>query len=312
MKFIGLFSIIIVFIIGGIYFGFSEFNGGDNLFGKISGVSNDDFQYVGEVVLSPESDKSESSSPKQKEQSKKQTARKTPIQLFANSAPINKNQNPTLTPLPTPILTLIPTTTLAIQASTTQIIETTQAQTQLEQTIQAATTTTEPLITEPPPASAPLPTSTIPTINHVLISEILFNAQGRDKGKEFIELYNPTNSDKDIKNWSLKALVSGSGSVSSLIKFGSKQSDNTVIKSKRFFLIGLNNYSGVVSSDAVRSASLPNSAATIYLSDADGNEIESISYPNDIEEGQSIERVSWDNNEFRIQSNPNPQNSQSN
>ena len=91
-----------------------------------------------------------------------------------------------------------------------------------------------PSVNEAPPADE-LPTSG--GSDHVLISEVLYNAEGNDAGKEFIELYNPTNSDKNLDDWSLESLNAG-GSKTSLAKFGSKADDSFIIKSHGFLLIG--------------------------------------------------------------------------
>lgn len=41
------------------------------------------------------------------------------------------------------------------------------------------------------------------TVNHVVISEVLYDPSGSDAGKEWIELHNPTGSAIDISGWSL-------------------------------------------------------------------------------------------------------------
>ncbi|MDP3052530.1 MAG: lamin tail domain-containing protein [bacterium] len=173
--------------------------------------------------------------------------------------------------------------------------------------------------------------------NHIVISEILFNPQGLDEGKEFIELYNPTNSEIDINDWSLRILKNGATSTDSLAKFGSKPEDITLIKRKSFLLVGFNSYiSTSTPADIIRSATLPNSTSTIYLIDNQGSGIDQINYSNILEnvgisEGQSLERKAFYNNQcissqndgeflgngcdtddaidFEIRSIPNPQNS---
>ena len=46
----------------------------------------------------------------------------------------------------------------------------------------------------------------LPTVyaDSVVISELLVNPTGSDSGKEFIELYNPTDSSIDISNWQIQ------------------------------------------------------------------------------------------------------------
>lgn len=109
-----------------------------------------------------------------------------------------------------------------------------------------------------PPAENPGPS--IPLIslpNHPVISEVLFDAEGADTGKEFIELYNPTEQAIDISSWSIQHL-SGNGSLT-------KKNFETgnIIQSKSFFLIWLG--------DDPRadlkwlSGGLNNTGATIFL-----------------------------------------------
>ena len=130
-----------------------------------------------------------------------------------------------------------------------------------------------------------------------------------DTGKEFIELYNPTNSDIDLKDWSLKITASGSQTPSSLAKLGSSKDDRTLIKSKRFLLLGFNGYSATPTADVKRSASLPNSSATISLTSDSGAIIDSTTYDGSIKEGNSWERESYDSNSFKAESSPSPTNS---
>lgn len=162
----------------------------------------------------------------------------------------------------------------------------------------SSSTVDDDLVVIPPPPPPPPPSG------NVLISEILYNAEGSDTGKEFIELYNSTPNDVDLKDWSLKS------SSNSLTKIGSLSEDFLIIKSGGFFLVGLNSYNGTPTADVKRSASLPNTATTISLFNASNNLIEEISYNNSVSEGQSFERVSWDSNQFAPQSNPSPKNFQ--
>lgn len=91
----------------------------------------------------------------------------------------------------------------------------------------------------------------------VLISEVLFDADGSDSDKEFIELYNPNDASVDLSTWSIQHL-SSSGS---LTKKNFETGDS--IGPKGFFLIWLGNDPRA---DLVwSSGSLNNSSATIYL-----------------------------------------------
>lgn len=160
----------------------------------------------------------------------------------------------------------------------------------------------------PPPEPPQEPTSTTVTATQnsprVIINEIFYDAEESDTGKEFVELYNAGESDADLQDWSL---LNGS---TSLAKIGSKTEDAHLIKSKSFFLIGLNGYTGTPVADVKRSASLPNTSAMIVLKDASGAEADSVSYSNSVSAGQSFERVTFGGTEFAAQSNPSPKNSQ--
>ena len=96
-------------------------------------------------------------------------------------------------------------------------------------------------------------------VTHILISEVLFDVEGSDTGKEFIEIYNPTNQAADISSWSIQHL-SGSGS---LTKKNFEAGDN--IAPKSFFLIWLGSNSQADMTWS--SGSLNNTSATIYLVD---------------------------------------------
>ncbi|MFA5098970.1 MAG: lamin tail domain-containing protein [Candidatus Paceibacterota bacterium] len=180
------------------------------------------------------------------------------------------------------------------------------------------------------PATANIPVS-ISGADHVVISEILFKAQGDDEGKEFIELYNPTNSDVNLSDYSLEILTGDATSTDSLAKFGSKAEDGILIKSKSFFLIGFHNYIGSIPADITRASSLPNSSSTIYLLNSNGGKVDSAFYDSMVNDGQSLERKAWVDsscalsqengefsgngcdsnsvNDFDIRMTPNPQNS---
>ncbi len=183
-------------------------------------------------------------------------------------------------------------------------------------------------------------------VDHLVISEILFNAEGDDVGKEFIELYNPTGEERNLSGWSLKYAKENSTSTESLASFGSVQEDVLSIFTKRFLLVGFYNYDalnyGNKTADIKRSKSLPNGSEqiTVILYDVQGNEIDKMIY-GDVSiaaAGQSLERKAWqdsqcvssqldgeflgndcdrdydddnDTTDFEIRQTPNPQNSQS-
>lgn len=109
-----------------------------------------------------------------------------------------------------------------------------------------------------PPESAP--------IYKIFISEISFNPQGGDKGKEFITLYNEENVEVDLTGWSIKI---GTENQNTLLKIGGSKEDKIIIKAKGFFLAGFNSFTGMPLPDTKRSASLPNTGATITLNNKD-------------------------------------------
>src|SRR3989338_8201551 len=69
----------------------------------------------------------------------------------------------------------------------------------------------------------------------IAINEIFFNPSGSDTGKEFVELYNSDSISHDLKNLSLKLSDN-----TSLAKFGSTASDQTVIPANGYLLVVLN------------------------------------------------------------------------
>lgn len=113
-------------------------------------------------------------------------------------------------------------------------------------------------------------TSSAGEINHVVVSELLFDAAGGDEGKEFIELYNHSPIVTDLTGWSLKYQVVGSDELKNLITFTSGRGDKTTIQPYGYLLVGLNGYDPInyegVAADAVRSASLPNGTSDMRVS----------------------------------------------
>ena len=179
--------------------------------------------------------------------------------------------------------------------------------------------------------------------DHIVISEVLFDAEGSDAGKEFVELYNPTESAMSLHDWVLKHEREGVPATSLAI-VGSKDEDALEIPAKGFLLIGFNGYSSATFSkdaDVVRSASLPNGGSAeasesvrVMLFDKNGEEIDAMSYDMGLisEAGQSVERKAWnggcvaahgegeflgngcdtdDASDLAVRENPTPQNSES-
>jgi len=154
-------------------------------------------------------------------------------------------------------------------------------------------------------ATTPSPEPAATTASeHILISEILFNASSTDEGKEFIELYNPLPAAQDLGGWSLKYSKDSATTTTSLASFKtSSTEDNVVIPAKGFLLVGLYNYDSTnysgKAADIVRSAQLPNGGTsadpqkiTVSLYDSDKKIIDSLFYDKNsiTEEGQSLER----------------------
>ncbi|MFH1188381.1 MAG: lamin tail domain-containing protein [bacterium] len=152
-------------------------------------------------------------------------------------------------------------------------------------------------------ASLFVPEFIVQESDHIVMSEILFDAEGSDEGKEFVELYNPTEHEIDVSGWTL--IYRKEGQEKTLAFFGSKEEDSVIIFPKSFFLVGLNNYDqsffGGKSADILRSASLPNGddVTTIYLYDGQAALVDDIVYSSvSIHvEGESMERFAWSENE---------------
>ncbi len=90
-------------------------------------------------------------------------------------------------------------------------------------------------------ATTDLPTPDASNVNHVLISEV--QVAGVDEGDEFIELYNPTESEIDTSGWSIQYL---SGSASSTVQAVKKNFESgNKIGARSYFLVarGLNSSS---------------------------------------------------------------------
>ena len=170
-----------------------------------------------------------------------------------------------------------------------------------------------PIVTSPQDTSSSTPTSTPSQVNaRILISEILFNPEGSDSGKEFIELYNAGAEDVDLKDWALKYETAGANPTS-LIKLGSSVDDHIIIPTEKHFLIGFsssNSTAYAFAPDAKRTTALPNTAKTVFLLNKEGMRVDETTYDAVIPEGQSWERVSFDGAVFQAQVSPTPTNSQ--
>ncbi|MST04095.1 MAG: lamin tail domain-containing protein [Candidatus Pacebacteria bacterium] len=193
--------------------------------------------------------------------------------------------------------------------------------------------------------SNPPPPSPISNVSHVLISEIQLTGGSGKTTNDFIELWNPTDSDIDISNWKLRKRTQ-SGSESSMGVFA----DGSIIKSHGFFLWANSNdgFSSSIGADIEYSSYSIADNSSIALQDKDENIIDAVAWGNDLtnpfgetssisiilEANQSYERKSWtdsgcasssgayelkgngcDNNsnnqDFELRTVSNPQNSKS-
>ncbi len=210
----------------------------------------------------------------------------------------------------------------------------------------STTDTTTPTATSTATSTPPATTSTTPAseATHVLISEILFDADGSDTGKEFVEIYNPTDSAISLAGYSLKYTQENSTTSHSLasISKSASSTDISVAPAKGFLLFGFGHYDsanyGGKTADVSRSASLPNGSSDgsaqkikISLLNDDDATVDELTYDkNSISSaGYGLERLAWNSacvsaqssNEFlgngcangdvqfETRKTPNPQNS---
>jgi hypothetical protein len=160
------------------------------------------------------------------------------------------------------------------------------------------------LVVSSPPSSPPS------SPNNILISEIIAGVDG-NADYEFIELYNPTSNSVDLTSWSIKRKSSSGAEYPLLV---SSRLEGKIIPPGKYFLaVNEGGYNGQVAADVTWATSnnlaYTNNAVILY--NASGEKIEEVSWI-EIPKDQSYERISWDSNQFQIQTNPNPRNSQSN
>lgn len=73
--------------------------------------------------------------------------------------------------------------------------------------------------------------------SHVVISELLYDPMATDTGKEWVELYNPTDGEIDIGGWTVEALI-GSGPYAGRSRGNMTIPANETIPAYGFYLIG--------------------------------------------------------------------------
>jgi len=133
-------------------------------------------------------------------------------------------------------------------------------------------------------AAAPPEVTNLPKI---LISEVFFDAEGSDENQEFIELFNPNETETDISDWSIQYLSSNSASIDKIEKKNFE--DGNKIETQNYFLIGLNGKEG----DLKWSQSLGNTGGTIILV----NNKEKIT---DINDANIVDRIGYGTGEGLI------------
>ena len=212
---------------------------------------------------------------------------------------VNSASEPTYLPtaLPTPLSTLATTiipTPIILSASPSPIF--TPTPTPFFYSSNNSTPTPTPTLTPTPTPTFTL-TPTPPPLK-ILISEILYDASQGDSGKEFIELYNPNETEVDLTGLSLRIVKNNSTTSNSLVLIKSTDSKSR-ISANGFFLIGFNNYDSSnynnITADITRTYSLPDPKEedfyTIRLINKEGEIIDEISYDKNIGiPGKSLER----------------------
>ncbi|TAL47734.1 lamin tail domain-containing protein [archaeon] len=127
---------------------------------------------------------------------------------------------------------------------------------------------------------------------------------------DFIELYNPTPDTIDLTGWYIKKKNAG-GNIDPLV-VSNRLQGKMIYPSKYFLIANEINYTGIVTPDATWASSYniayDNNGIIIYNNNDEI--IDQIIWVN-IPKNQSFERQSWSSDQFAIQPNPNPQNSNS-
>lgn len=202
------------------------------------------------------------------------------------------------------------------------------------------------------PANVPAPeqpATSETAINHLVISEV--QVAGVDAGDEFVELYNPTDSEVDLSDWSIQYLSGIATNTQSVSKKNFEAGNK--VAAKGFFLIarglngsGADGYAGSVAADLTHrtfSMSGASSGAKIFLvknqekiaSFDDEDIVDKLDYAFSVPAaGKSLERKARENNncvsasgsgeflgnscdtdndaaDFEVRPDPNPQNTQS-
>lgn len=123
--------------------------------------------------------------------------------------------------------------------------------------------------------------------DQVLISEIMPGAGTGVSDQEFIELYNPTNSNVDITDWSLEKKVSSDSSTVQVLvdSFGTD-----LIEEDQYFLIASEEYKGLLADQVYSSGNrLAYEDDVVILKDSEGKIVDQVGYLSS-PRGSSFER----------------------
>lgn len=140
----------------------------------------------------------------------------------------------------------------------------------------------------------------------ILINEVMVGIDGNGS-YEFIELYNPNDSDILLTDWSIKK-ISSTGKETSLV--ASARFENKIIQGYGHFLMANDKYDGKTKVDInwPKSYSLAYSNNSIVLYSPIETIIDKVSWI-EIPKGSSFERISPESSEFIIKTTPTPTNS---
>ncbi len=262
------------------------------------------------------------------------------------SVPLQKT-TPPKTPQPDKPKPETPTRTnqvIPIKPPTSTPVITPAIQTQTPSSNNSSGSTGNSITGTPTTNTTTTPITPIPT-PLILISEILFDAEGSDTDKEFIELYNPNNETVNISEWSIQYLGGNATTTEKTVKKNFEE--NNTISPYGFFLISLSENENA--DLQWESGSLGNTGGSIFLvknkeeitSTNDEDVVSKVSYgtgdglaiiigttpvtTSNLEPGNSIERKAikdslcvgnnegeflgnaCNNNDFEIRVVPNPQ-----
>lgn len=322
----------------GVYSGIIEIKKPQNLLGLI-GNNSDGFKFVGSVDLevnlensssiqndnylseNNKNNKKEISAPIKIKKSKESS--QTVVKVISGAA-IKSDNNissslaiasvATSTTFLLPLVLPVIITTSTIENSAPVQIQETQEE-NIKKTQEQNLSQTPQIIQEPAIEQSQTQNNT-PSIqknvfNNILISEIMAGVDG-NSSYEFIEFFNPTANSIDLTGWSIKKRNS-KGNEEPLIS--SNHFKGRIILSNRYFLLANEDGYGLTSSPQAdvfwpKSYTLAYTNNAIVIYNANGELVEEVNWT-EISKGQSIERESFSNNQFKTQLNPNPQNSNS-